>query len=133
IVQLRPYSKSGPRGMSGYPESVRRVVRVFYGFQFFFTMLLWLPDFYDYQRHVGLDDTAIFRIQSIYYIAFCLMEIPTGYLADRWGHRFCMKAGAIIVTLGNLLPIFSPGYEGFLAHFLMVALARSFISGASSA
>jgi MFS family permease len=110
-----------------------RVTRLYYGFQFFFGMLLWVPIFYDYQRKVGLGDSEIFRIQSIYYLAFCLMEIPTGFLADFWGHRLCMKSGAAVLTVANCLPIFLPSYNGFLAHFLLVALARSLISGASSA
>jgi MFS family permease len=112
---------------------MKRVIRLYYGFQFFFSMLLWVPVFYDYQRQIGLSDAHIFQIQSIYYIAFCLLEIPTGFLADFWGHRLCMKSGAAVLTLANLLPIFAPNYGGFLAHFLLVALARSLISGASSA
>jgi hypothetical protein len=61
------------------------------------------------------------------------MEIPTGFLADFWGHRICMRAGAAVLTAANLLPVLAPTYDGFLAHFLLIALARSLISGASSA
>jgi MFS family permease len=111
----------------------KKVTRLYYGFQFFFGMLLWVPIFYDYQKKLGLDDAQIFGIQSIYYLAFCLLEIPTGFLADVWGHRICMKAGALVLTVANLLPVLLPNYDGFLAHFLLVALARSLISGASSA
>jgi MFS family permease len=113
--------------------SIKRVVKLYYGFQFFFGMLLWVPIFYDYQKKIGLDDAQIFGIQSLYYLAFCVLEIPTGFLADVWGHRICMKAGAAVLTLANLLPVLAPNYTGFLLHFLLVALARSLISGASSA
>jgi MFS family permease len=113
--------------------STKKVIHLYYGFQFFFGMLLWVPIFYDYQRKMGLGDAQIFGIQSIYYLAFCLMEIPTGFLADFWGHRICMKSGAVVLTIANFLPVLAPTYEGFVLHFLLVALARSLISGASSA
>lgn len=112
---------------------MKRAIRLFYGFQFFFPLLLWLPIFYEYQRRSGLSDAQIFSIQSVYYVAFCLLEIPTGMLADIWGYRRCLLYGSLTLLLGNLLPILSPNYVGFLTHFLLIALSRSFISGASSA
>jgi len=113
--------------------SPRKVVRLYYGFQFFFSMLLWLPVFYEFQKRVGLDDAQIFGIQSLYYLSFCLLEIPTGLIADWFGHRRCLQWGAIICALTNAIPIFFPTYAGFIAHWLLVALARSLVSGASSA
>jgi len=110
-----------------------RVVRLYTGFQFFFSMLLWVPFFYEYQKTSGLSDMEIFGIQSIYYLAFCLLEFPTGFLADAWGYRACLRLGAGVLIGSNLLPVFLPTYLGFLAHFLTIALARSLISGASSA
>jgi MFS family permease len=113
--------------------SPRKVVRLYYGFQFFFSMLLWLPVFYEFQKRVGLDDAQIFGIQSLYYLSFCLLEIPTGLIADWFGHRRCLQWGAIICALTNAIPIFFPTYSGFIVHWLLVALARSLVSGASSA
>lgn len=110
-----------------------RAVRLYYGFQFFFPLLLWLPIFYEYQRRVGLSDAQIFGIQSFYYLVFCLLELPTGLFADRFGTRQSLRYGALAIFAGNLLPVFATGYRGFLAHFLLVALARSLVSGASNA
>jgi MFS family permease len=112
---------------------VRRVVRLSYGFQFFFGLLWWLPIFYEFQRGIGLSDGEIFGIQSIYYIAFCLFEIPTGMFADRFDYRRCLLAGAAVLTIANLFPIGLASYTGFLLHFLLIALARSLVSGAASA
>lgn len=110
-----------------------RVIKLFYGFQFFFSLLLWAPVFYEYQKKMGLSDAQIFEIQSLYYIAFCLMELPTGYLADRWSQRKCMISGALLLVVSNLLVVFVPTFGGFLGHWMLVALSRSLISGASSA
>lgn len=113
--------------------SDQRAVRVYYAFQFFFSLLIWLPVFYEYQRAVGLSDAQIFGIQSIYYVVFCLLEIPTGMLADRLGYRRAMRAGAWVLVASNLMPIVMQSYAGMLTHFLLIALSRSLISGASSA
>lgn len=110
-----------------------RAIALFYGFQFFFPMLLWVPIFYEYQRRFGLSDPQIFFIQSLYYVTFCLAELPTGLIADRWGYRLCLRLGAAMLVVANLLPVLTPTYPGFFFHFTLVALSRSFVSGAASA
>ncbi|MEU3861523.1 MFS transporter [Streptomyces sp. NPDC028722] len=115
------------------PPAARRVIRLNNGFQLLFNLLWWMPVFYAYQRDAGLSDGQIFGIQSIYYIAFCLFEIPTGIVADRIGARNCLRAGAVVMTAANLAPVLAPTYTGFLAHFLAIAAGRSLASGAASA
>ncbi|OEU92181.1 hypothetical protein DB35_09460 [Streptomyces abyssalis] len=109
------------------------MIRLNYGFQLLFNLLWWMPVFYAYQKDAGLSDGQIFGIQSIYYVAFCLFEIPTGLIADRIGTRNCLRAGAVVMTAANLAPVFSASYTGFLVHFLAIAAGRSLTSGAASA
>jgi MFS family permease len=113
--------------------TARRIIRLNYGFQLLFNLLWWMPVFYAYQKDAGLSDGQIFGIQSIYYVAFCLFEIPTGLIADRIGTRNCLWAGAVVMTAANLTPVFSASYTGFLVHFLAIAAGRSLTSGAASA
>ncbi len=110
-----------------------RLVRIYTLFQFFFGLLLWLPIFYEYQKRMGISEAEIFEIQSLYQIVFCFLEIPTGWFADRFGYLRSIRVGAVTLIAANLLPILAVDYAGFLAHFCLIALARSFISGASSA
>lgn len=112
---------------------LKKLFFTFNAFQFFFSLLLWVPIFYEYQKRIGLSDAQIFRIQSLYYLIFCLMEIPTGYLADWFGYRLCLILGSITLIAANIWVPFAPTYSGFLIHFILIALARSFVSGASSA
>ena len=109
------------------------VVRLYYGFQLFFSLLLWVPIFYVLQKNAGLTDVEIYKIQSLYYLAFCLFELPTGRIADSIGSKKCLLLGSVSLIIANLLPIIFSNYHGFLIHFLLVALARSFVSGAASA
>ncbi|MEU8587318.1 MFS transporter [Streptomyces sp. NPDC048664] len=113
--------------------AARRIIRLNNGFQLLFNLLWWMPVFYAYQRDAGLSDGQIFGIQSIYYVAFCLFEIPTGLIADRIGARNCLRAGAVVMTAANMLPVLAPSYTGFLLHFLAIAAGRSLTSGAASA
>ncbi|MEV7405221.1 MFS transporter [Streptomyces sp. NPDC091267] len=130
-----PWAPSGarPAAATAPTGTARRIIRLNYGFQLLFNLLWWMPVFYAYQKAAGLSDGQIFGIQSIYYVAFCLFEIPTGLIADRIGARNCLRAGAVVMTAANLAPVFSPSYTGFLLHFLAIAAGRSLTSGAASA
>ncbi|MFI1101951.1 MFS transporter [Streptomyces melanogenes] len=123
----------GTRPDTGLTHTARRIIHLNYGFQLLFNLLWWMPVFYAYQKTAGLSDSQIFGIQSIYYVAFCLFEIPTGLIADRIGARNCLRAGAVVMTAANLAPVLSASYTGFLVHFLAIALGRSLTSGAASA
>ncbi|RYZ65313.1 MAG: MFS transporter, partial [Proteobacteria bacterium] len=117
----------------GEKLEVKSAVKTYIAFQFFFQMMIWLPIFYEYQIRIGLSPAQIFEIQSYYYIAFCLLEIPTGLIADRLGYLRCLRAGAVVLVIANILPLSNASYVGMLLHFMGIALSRSLISGASSA
>lgn len=114
-------------------KQVKTAVIGYILFQLMFNLLLWIPVFYEVQKQLGLSDPEIFHIQSIYYLVFCFLEIPTGFIADRYGYKKSMLWGSLSLVFANALPIFAGTYVGFLAHFCLIALARSLISGASSA
>ncbi|MEV5989412.1 MFS transporter [Streptomyces sp. NPDC052051] len=130
LPRLAAASRPATTSLTG---TARRIIRLNYGFQLLFNLLWWMPVFYAYQKDAGLSDGQIFGIQSIYYVAFCLFEIPTGLIADRIGTRNCLWAGAVVMTAANLAPVFSASYTGFLVHFLAIAAGRSLTSGAASA
>lgn len=130
---MSPRTEAARPGKGTLTPTARRLIHLNYGFQLLFNLLWWMPVFYAYQREAGLSDGQIFGIQSIYYVAFCLFEIPTGLIADRIGTRNCLRAGAVVMTAANLAPVVSASYTGFLLHFLAIALGRSLTSGAASA
>lgn len=113
--------------------SEKRLASLYYSFQLFFGLLLWVPVFYQVQKQSGLTDPQIFQIQSIYYLVFCFLELPTGLFADKFGFRRSMIAGGATLVAANVLPIVEANFLTFLSHFCLIALARSFVSGASSA
>ncbi|MGE0617047.1 MAG: MFS transporter [Bacteriovoracia bacterium] len=118
--------------------SPRSIIRGYYAFQLFFSLLIWIPVFYEFQVRLGMPAEEIFGIQSIYYVVFCFLEFPTGYFADRYGYKRSLQVASLMLVLGNLMPYgcvygwISP-YAGMLASYLGIALARSFSSGATAA
>ena len=105
----------------------------YYFFQASFQLLFWVPFFYQIQKNAGLSDSNIFAIQTIYYLSFALFELPTGYISDRLGNKLALIIAASLMIAANLLPVFSLTAPVFFIHFLMIALSRSFFSGASQA
>ncbi|MBI4373954.1 MAG: MFS transporter [Deltaproteobacteria bacterium] len=112
---------------------MKKISLLYIAFEAFFSLFLWLPVFYQFQKIIGLSDKQIFDIQSLYYLSFCLFEIPTGWIADRWGYRLSLLLGSSVMVFSNLIPVFAPSFSGMLFHFLTIAAARSLISGAASA
>ena len=112
---------------------VARTSTLYCFFQASIGLLLWVPIFYSYQINHGISEKDYFQIQSLYYFIFCLLELPTGFISDRWGHRKTLLLSSLIMAASNLFAIFMTNYIGFLLQFFSVALARSLFSGAASA
>jgi len=61
------------------------------------------------------------------------LEIPTGWLADRWGYRASLIAGSTLQIAGMLFCWLARGIPGLLSATVLVALGDAFRSGADQA
>lgn len=116
-----------------YQAATNKVIWSYYSFQVFFSLLVWIPVFFEIQKKSGLSIAEIFKIQGFYYLAFCIFELPTGLLADKIGHKKVLKLGALVLIIANLAPVIFSNYNGFFYHFMLIALSRSLVSGSASA
>lgn len=66
-------------------------------------------------------------------LAITALEIPTGWLADRFGHRFSLIAGSLTQAAGMALCWLGEGVVGLLSAILLVALGDTLRSGADQA
>ena len=66
-------------------------------------------------------------------LAITAFEIPTGWLADRCGHRISLLAGSVAQVAGMLFCWRGEGVTGLLTASLLVALGDAFRSGADQA
>ncbi len=71
----------------------------------------------------GIGAAALGNLSAFYFYSYVAMQIPTGVLADHWGPRRVLCAGAGIATVGSLLFAMAPGYG--------LAAAGRFLVGAS--
>ena len=65
--------------------------------------------------------------------ALALLEIPTGWFADRFGHRASLIAGSVVQVLGMLCCWLGRGIPGLITAGVLVALGDAFRSGADQA
>ncbi|HRE15938.1 MAG TPA: MFS transporter, partial [Rhodocyclaceae bacterium] len=56
----------------------------------------------------ALGAAALGNLSAFYFYSYVFMQIPTGILADRWGPRRLLTAGAAVGALGSLLFALAP-------------------------
>jgi MFS family permease len=81
----------------------------------------------------GLDQAAIQLLQAIFSIAAVTAELPTGYVADRFGRVVSVRAGAACVALGFLSYSQMQGFWQFVPVELLLATGFALLSGAHQA
>ena len=58
----------------------------------------------------ALGAAALGNLAAFYYYSYVVMQIPAGVLADLWGPRRVLTAGAAVAATGTLLFALAPGY-----------------------
>lgn len=78
----------------------------------------------------ALDGAALGNLSALYFYAYVAMQIPTGLLADRWGPRRLLIAGAAVAALGTTVFAVAPSYAWAGAGRLLVgaSVAVGFVS-----
>lgn len=71
----------------------------------------------------SLGAAALGNLAAFYYYSYVAIQIPAGLLADRWGPRRILTAGAAIAAAGTLLFALAPSYAA-------ASLGRLLIGGA---
>src|ERR1700736_2783321 len=83
------------------------------------------------ERHVS--PVAVATILAAGDFALMTLEVPTGWFADRFGHRTSLILGSMVQVLGMLFCWLGQGISGLLTASLLVALGDAFRSGADQA
>ena len=58
-------------------------------------------------RSFTINAAAMGNMSAFYFYSYVAMQIPTGVLADRWGPRKLLTAGALVAGVGTLVFAFS--------------------------
>ena len=83
------------------------------------------------ERHVS--PAAVASIVAAGNVTLVLCEVPTGWFADRFGHRASLILGSALQIVGLLWCWLGEGVAGLTIACVLVALADAFRSGADQA
>src|SRR5262249_135796 len=83
------------------------------------------------EKHVSV--AAVAAILAAGDLAVTVLEFPTGWFADRCGHRASLLTGSLLQIAGMLFAWFGNGVPGILASSLTIAAGDAFRSGADEA
>ena len=80
-------------------------------------------------QEFNLNATALGNLSAFYFYSYVSMQIPTGILADIWGPRRLLTAGAFLAAVGALLFAMAPTiFWAYLGRFLIGgAVAVAFV------
>jgi MFS family permease len=78
----------------------------------------------------AIGGAALGNLSAFYFYAYVAMQIPTGVMADRWGPRRVLAAGAGVAAVGSLLFAFAPtfGWAGVGRLLVGASVAVAFVS-----
>ena len=78
----------------------------------------------------ALGAAALGNLSAFYFYSYVAMQIPTGIIADRWGPRRLLTAGAGVAALGTFLFAFAPTIFWANAGRLLIgaSVAVAFVS-----
>lgn len=104
-----------------------KLVSLFSGMSFFTPVL----SLYFLSRGVSLG-TIIFA-QAAYSILIILAEVPTGVIADKFGHKTSVVLGMVCNVLAYLCFLLSPGVLAIFVAYIFFGLGDALVSGSQEA
>lgn len=83
--------------------------------------------------HRGLRLDQIFYLSIVWSLTSLSLEVPTGYLADRFGRKRTLLLGALCLLLSWLVMMFASGFALFTGVFVLMSASFACFSGTEEA
>ena len=120
--------------MTDRPAStVRANLRKLYAIQALTQAMFAIPIIYLFWAEHGLTLQQVFLLQSGFAFTILALEIPTGYVADRWGRKKTLILAGCFDVLGYLVYASGGGFRQFLLAEMVIGLGVSLRSGSIEA
>jgi MFS family permease len=100
---------------------------------FFGQLYFFVPVMTPYLLGHDLTMAEIAGMQTVLLWAMLVMEVPTGVLADRLGHRLSYTVALVMATAGEAIVLVGNDYPTFLLAQLVAGTGFAFSSGSVSA
>lgn len=117
--------------MSDTASRIQRNVRLYPAYQSARHALFWLPIFFLYFSSVCTVEQVL-ALEGIYYGCVVLLEVPSGYLSDRWGRRPTLIAASVATLCAHLLFALGASFWTFAGAQALLAAGMAFNSGTDS-
>lgn len=83
--------------------------------------------------HRGVTIDQVFYLSVVWSVTTLLVEVPTGYLADRFGRKRTLLLGVTITCLAYVLAFFADSFLAFCFQFALMSFGFSCFSGTEEA
>ena len=100
---------------------------------FFAQLYFFVPVMTPYLQAKGLSLAQIAGMQTALMVTQLVMELPTGVLADRMGHRRSYQVALVLATLGELVTLLANTYPEFMLGQVVAGTGFAFASGSVDA
>lgn len=86
-----------------------------------------------YRVNRGIDASQILLIEAIYMVFSIILEIPWGYIADKFGYKRTLIVSNAVLMLSKIVFLYANTFDAFLFERFLMAVAFSGISGCDHA
>jgi hypothetical protein len=86
-----------------------------------------------WKDQIGMSFVEIMTLQAIFALVVVVLEFPSGYVADRIGHRAALRVGALLWAAGWIAYATGRTFAGMAGAEALLAVGTAFTSGADSA
>ncbi|WP_437308849.1 MFS transporter [Sorangium sp. So ce388] len=84
-------------------------------------------------RDIGMSVATMMSVQAFFNLSIALFEFPSGYIADRLGHRRALVLGSVAILAGWLAYALARSLWSVVMAELVLGVGFSLISGADAA
>ncbi|MDD4628238.1 MAG: MFS transporter [Candidatus Peribacteraceae bacterium] len=108
---------------------IRRNILKLYALQALQGAIVLIPVLIPFYQSNGIPLTQVYLLEAIFSIQVLLLEIPTGYIADRWGRRNTLIAATFFWCSGWICYAAGHSFGTFMIGELLMGLGVSLYSG----
>ena len=83
-----------------------------------------------YKDEIGMSLAQVGASQAVFTIAVLLLNIPTGWLADRFSRRWCNVFGDLTASAGFFYYAFAESFSDVVIAEIAIGIGIAFSSGA---
>ena len=92
-----------------------------------------IPTIVLFYESYGLNIEQIVLLKTILSLSVLILEVPSGYVADRWGRKVCLVTGSGVWITSWLIYCTGGSFIEFAIAEVLAGVAGSLISGANTA